>query len=222
MKHKKNVQKEEIEWTFPYMDCNTGPYWSDGKFQPSVAEFSCVPKSKLDRISQAHDRSYNLCRDNLCLDLADTQYYEATRGMSFVPNQIGNLVYYYNKIERGITGGRGRKMRGNKYTGTIQSTDDGFEEVPYRWPGEAKPIGEKPKIRGIEDAKPSNEPPIMVCDQSTYDPYGDNDHNTSRSTGVNIGNILRSKNKLKKKKRKGALSLARDLIIGRRNKIHLS
>lgn len=110
MKHKKNVQKEEIEWTFPYMDCNTGPYWSNGKFQSSVSEFDCIPKSKLDRLSQEHDRSYALCYDNECLDLADMEYYNKTRSMSLGPRIIGNIVYYGNQIERGITGGRGRKM----------------------------------------------------------------------------------------------------------------
>jgi len=88
------------EWMWPYTDNYTGPYWSDGKFQTSVADGKTKPKSKLDRISQRHDMAYAKSRGRSDLDRADLAYYEDTRHMSIVPRSIGSIVLYGNRFGR--------------------------------------------------------------------------------------------------------------------------
>ncbi len=90
------VEQYDSEWTFPYTDNYTGPNWSDGKWQASVAYGKTKPKSLLDAYSRDHDTAYALCRDTKCLDDADKLYFDSTRSMSFTPRLIGSLPYYFN------------------------------------------------------------------------------------------------------------------------------
>jgi len=100
------------DWNFPFVDNYTGPWWSDGKIQRSVADGQSRPKSKVDVLSRKHDAEYFYCRSDECLDLADLDYYEATRGMSFVPRMIGDAVLYVNRAGRrpNLRGSGGVKM----------------------------------------------------------------------------------------------------------------
>jgi hypothetical protein len=92
------------EWSLPYTDNYTGPLWSDGRFQASVAQGKSQPKTKLDKLSKAHDRSYALSGGYMDRLRADLVYYRDSRGMSLAPSLIGamplvgnqvNLVYQY-------------------------------------------------------------------------------------------------------------------------------
>ncbi len=109
------MEDYDVEWTMPYTDSFTGPGWSDGKFQSSVAFGKKKPKSKTDWLSREHDTGYALCRDYTCLDNFDRMYYDRTRGMSLFPRVQGSLVYYGNKPGRYIErlAGKGRKMNKN-------------------------------------------------------------------------------------------------------------
>lgn len=101
------MYKDELEWELPYFDGYTGPYYSDGKLQASVAHGKRVPKSKLARYSRDHDTSYNLCRDNSCLNAADELYRERTSTMSFFPRIIGKLP----QLWYGRRGQKNKNMR---------------------------------------------------------------------------------------------------------------
>lgn len=85
------------DWFFPYTDGYTGPYYSDGKFQSSVANGKTKPRGKLGEFSRDHDTAYNLCQgDSRCNDEADREYYRRTRdepwaSVPFVPRLIGML-----------------------------------------------------------------------------------------------------------------------------------
>jgi len=98
--------------TFPFFDCYTGPYWSDGKWQGSTARGSCKPKSRLDELSREHDASFALCTDLDCLDRADELYYQKSRDMSLVPRVIGAMPLYGNKLGR-----MAARMMGMEYVG---------------------------------------------------------------------------------------------------------
>jgi len=90
-------QKELPEWTLPYFSENyTGPFLSDGKLQASVANGRAPPKSKLDRLSRAHDTDYALAKNDADRRKADRVYHTATRGMSLVPRFAGDLVLHWN------------------------------------------------------------------------------------------------------------------------------
>lgn len=97
--------KDELpEWNWPFSDHYTGPYWSDGEFQTSVEKGKRKPSSRLDRLSKRHDNQYYSCGSNLdCLDDADEFYYQATRGMSIVPQMVGLMPKYGNQPGRLVT-----------------------------------------------------------------------------------------------------------------------
>jgi len=90
-------QKELPEWSLPYFSENyTGPFLSDGKFQASVANGRAPPKSRLDRLSRAHDTAYFLAKNDADRRKADRIYHKATRDMSLVPRFAGDLVLHWN------------------------------------------------------------------------------------------------------------------------------
>jgi hypothetical protein len=100
------------DWNYPFVDNYTGPFWSDGKVQKSVANGKSRSKSKVDVLSRKHDAEYFYCRSDDCFDLADMDYYQATRDMSFVPRMIGDAVLYVNRAARhpNLRGSGGVKM----------------------------------------------------------------------------------------------------------------
>jgi len=100
------------EWTLPFFDNFTGPYWSDGKFQGSTSKSKKKPTTKLDYLSREHDRSYALCESLECLDDADWDYYVRSREMSLGPRIIGTLPLLGNAPLRSVY-----KLFGAGYTG---------------------------------------------------------------------------------------------------------
>jgi len=100
------------EWSWPYTDNFTGPYWSDGKFQGSVPNGEKQPKNRQDRNSRAHDAAFALCGDLDCLDRADRQYYDDSRTfIDWQPRWIGATPLYTNWLPRQIY----RLVVGEKY-----------------------------------------------------------------------------------------------------------
>jgi len=85
------------EYGIPYYSDNfTGPNWSDGRFQASVANPSKRPTSKLDWHSRDHDVSYANCDTLDCLTEADSYYYRRSRDMSIIPRIIGAIPLVFN------------------------------------------------------------------------------------------------------------------------------
>jgi len=78
-----------------------GPFWSDGKFQSSVANGISKPVSALDAACQRHDRQYATHNDRHSLDVADTNFYNETKNLGFRGKLYGGLVSYFNQLSRG-------------------------------------------------------------------------------------------------------------------------
>lgn len=132
------------EWTWPYFDNYTGPYWSDGRFQSSVKRGKAKPMTKLDVLSKKHDERYaNNIGDNDELFLADLEYYKASRDMSFVPRVIGAMPLYGNYIFRQPSNKlRSKHLRGEKMRGarpTFTPAWDNVDGTPSLPPG-AQPV----------------------------------------------------------------------------------
>lgn len=88
------------EWSLPYTDNYTGPYWSDGKFQKSVVSGRKKPMTLLDSYSEEHDKWSALCKSDACLNAADDLYELQTSNMSFFPRMIGKIPKTFNKPAR--------------------------------------------------------------------------------------------------------------------------
>lgn len=103
------------DWSWPYTDNYTGPFWSDGAFQSSVPDGEKPPKNKLDSFSREHDTN---CFNSGGCSLNDNLiYYERTRDMDSIPRLIGeaplwwyNYPEYLKKKDEELVG---RKMNGN-------------------------------------------------------------------------------------------------------------
>lgn len=92
------MHDEMPDWDWPFFkDCYTGPWWSDCKFQSSVADGKSRPRSKLEALSKRHDEQYKLCSDDDCLFDADVEYYQGSRGLSLVPRTIGTMPLKFNR-----------------------------------------------------------------------------------------------------------------------------
>lgn len=105
------------DWSWPYTDGYTGPYYSDGKFQSSVPNGRTKPKNKLAAFSRDHDTDYYYCNGvKSCTDAADVRYYDRTRQMGFVPRTIGAMPLWWHNHSLWVSEQRRRKintMRGN-------------------------------------------------------------------------------------------------------------
>jgi len=103
------------DWSWPYTDNYTGPFWSDGAFQSSVPNGEKPPKNKLDSFSREHDTN---CFNSGGCSLNDNLiYYERTRDMDSIPRLIGETpLWWYNYpeyLEKKDEELVGRKMNGN-------------------------------------------------------------------------------------------------------------
>jgi len=79
------------------LDCNIGPYVSDGKFQKSVPRpHTCVPKTKAGKAAQNHDHLYATAKDNVDRIHADKQFYEDLYGTSISNTALAVGVRYFN------------------------------------------------------------------------------------------------------------------------------
>lgn len=79
-----------------------GPYWSDGKFQPSVENGSNAPVSDLDAACQRHDAAYARAKTRKDLDVADTKFYHEAGATGLKGKLYGHIVSYFNKLSRGV------------------------------------------------------------------------------------------------------------------------
>lgn len=87
-----------------------GPYWSEGKFQPSVVgELRGV--SHLDEACRRHDAAYKNSNNDYEKIVADNKFYEETRGLGIRGPLYGALVLYGNKFIRAM-GGNSSNLRG--------------------------------------------------------------------------------------------------------------
>jgi len=93
------------DWSFPYFDGYTGPWYSDGRFQPSVANGKFKPKGRLAELSRDHDTAYYFSKGNFAdNDKADREYFRRTqtenwKNFGFVPRLIGTLpLRYHNPV----------------------------------------------------------------------------------------------------------------------------
>lgn len=106
-----------------------GPWWSDGKFQPSVPYGKSRPKNNLDDAARTHDTRYAMYKgNNEALDAADDEFFERV-------NQIGGLLptvsaYAVKYGNRFIRGGRQAILRGStrKHPNDITSYQKQFQK----------------------------------------------------------------------------------------------
>jgi hypothetical protein len=79
----------------------TGPYWSNGKVQPSVEWGNQDPQSELDFLSRQHDSAYARFPDDKHREAADRLYNEEAQKLAKkFPSLAGNLVLYGNYAKR--------------------------------------------------------------------------------------------------------------------------
>ncbi len=185
-------EKYDVEWTYPYMDNYTGPNWSNGKWQSSVANGDKKPKSRSDSYSRDHDTSYKLCDDDRCLDDADWLYYERFQTFDdFIPKYlIGPAPLVYNIPSRAIS----RFFSGEKYSKMAA------QATPYRFRGSGndnKVDDTKNYVAGA--AKPSlrggvYDPDFQSCLDTSivYNPTPEVQANTTQYSGGNPRGLRRS------------------------------
>jgi len=77
-----------------------GPYWSDGKIQPSVEDGESAPVSDLDAACKRHDEAYAKARTETDLVVADEQFYQETQDLGIRGPIYGSLVLHGNRIAR--------------------------------------------------------------------------------------------------------------------------
>jgi hypothetical protein len=79
----------------------TGPYWSNGKIQPSVEWGDQDPQNELDYLSRQHDSAYAKFPDEKHREAADRIYNEEAQKLAKkFPSLAGNLVLYGNYTKR--------------------------------------------------------------------------------------------------------------------------
>lgn len=79
----------------------TGPYWSNGKFQESVAFGDTDPQSELDKLSRLHDSAYYQYKDRAHREAADLLYKkDADTLVGRFPELAGSAVQYGNYTQR--------------------------------------------------------------------------------------------------------------------------
>lgn len=79
------------------MDYYTGPYWSDGRFQSSIAFGSNIPIDNVDNESRLHDTAYAVYPDQRHRVAADWLYSQRLeQDTSYKARIIRNIPYYAN------------------------------------------------------------------------------------------------------------------------------
>ncbi len=189
-------EKYDIEWTLPYMDNYTGPGWSNGKWQSSVANGDKKPKSRSDSYSRDHDTSYKLCNDDSCLDDADWLYYKRFQTFDHpVPKYlIGPAPLLYNipvrAVSRFFSGEKYSKMsqaipppslRGSRDSRTYQPYETGavVNDTFLRGSRKVDPLSSDVRQHSVSDINSSARPVVY------YDPNTDNFNTKSPVMGTN-------------------------------------
>jgi hypothetical protein len=123
-----------------------GPFWSDGKFQSSVANGKSQPVSLLDNDCMLHDRAYALATSDEQLDVADTKFYNDAWTHGLRGKVYGSVVYFGNKLLRGHKMSKGKLETGqlawlNRSKPTPATTAVGTSpgETPGKYPSAAAP-----------------------------------------------------------------------------------
>ncbi len=78
----------------------TGPYISDGKWQPSVAFGEKLPVNELDALSRLHDSAYARWEDVGHRRAADALYFESAKTLGVSGKVAGELVTKGNQVLR--------------------------------------------------------------------------------------------------------------------------
>lgn len=201
-------EKYDVEWTYPYMDNYTGPFWSNGKWQKSVAHGDKKPKSRSDSYSRDHDTSCNLCSDDSCLDDADYLYYKRFQTFDHpIPKYLigpAPLLFNvpYRAVKRFFTGEKysKEKMWGDTRTVSQRQRDEQAYLDAYKRPRvvDAKPASVDSPMIGSGDPNQAvcYEPEIntQVPLPTVYNPYmsenrkeNKNDNALSTISDVNSG-----------------------------------
>lgn len=81
------------------MDCYTGPYWSNGKFQSSVEFGDCVPIDRVDYESRLHDTAFARYGDTRHRTAADWIYQQRLAKVPGIKSAlVRNLPLYGNYL----------------------------------------------------------------------------------------------------------------------------
>lgn len=136
----------------PYVTSEyTGPYWSGGKWQPSVKSFlsrdkvdPSFPKARgpLDKTSRVHDHVYASTKNPRVLDAADRWYVKQNMGKGFWRTLSAKAVLRQQqlRVRSPLGGSGGFKKKKIMYT-PIQNrmvVDDPFNPTPGPTPGNRK------------------------------------------------------------------------------------
>jgi hypothetical protein len=188
----KNKNKDDLpEWGIPfYEDKFTGPYWSDGAWQSSVADSTRIPTSKLEGLSKRHDAAFATARDDFDLLAADLEYYEQTRSMGFIPRLVGELPIMFNQF------GKSDEYRRRADLGVGKIKDKNMEKMKFvngqlnlrsgETSVDTNPQVYNPSLRGGEaNGKPPTTTAPKSLTPSTYDPYADGQFHDN-SAGFNL------------------------------------
>lgn len=96
----------------------TGPYWSNGKVQPSVEWGDLDPTSELDFLSRQHDSAYAHFKDAAHRTAADRYYNEQAKKLAGqFPQIAGNIVLYGNEAKRSFERTATNVGNGSKFFG---------------------------------------------------------------------------------------------------------
>lgn len=162
------------EWSLPYTDNFTGPYWSDGQFQKSVAYSKKKPKTLLDSYSKEHDMWSALCESDQCLNAADELYELQTSNMSFFPRMIGKMPKAFNKparmVSRLVGGERMSKVSGMPYLPPPRPPPGEETNLIGSVVGGLYNLGPKSNLRPTQ---PQLYQPERLEPQAVYTPQGD-------------------------------------------------
>lgn len=80
------------------MDNYIGPYWSDGKFQSSVAYGKTRPRSRTDKAARYHDTAYALYGDRRHRAAADLLFHNSVEQEGLISHMMGDAVLYGNSF----------------------------------------------------------------------------------------------------------------------------
>ncbi len=86
--------KKEFDDLFTY---NCGPWWSDGRIQPSAAYPRYRHGSSFDKTCAQHDHCMHFANSDFDTLQCDVQFYYANTGQGFIRSAAADLVAQYNR-----------------------------------------------------------------------------------------------------------------------------
>lgn len=135
---------------------NCGMYWSDGRIQSSVSNFTTNPVNRLDATCMAHDSAYAQARSVDDLTVADNKFFDDNFLVSPKSTAYAVAVKYGNSTARQAMG--------------IASDYADYLKWFFGFT-DAQP-GQKPKPTGqtYDPSKPQEKPQDKPDDKTTYQP----------------------------------------------------